>query len=358
MQHIPVLLDSALDVFGGISSAQENSAESNNNKKNIDSSQKATNQIPKETNTLTQDKPLTQKPQKLFIDCTLGLGGHSGALLQAHSDIALIGIDQDEFALKIARENLSPYASRTRFIHANFAQGLAQALEIAQNERLKIAGVLADIGVSSLQLDDASRGFGFSSECLDMRMDTRASRTASDILRDYSEFELARIFRDYGEIKEHKKMARLIKEYMQTHKGGFSSAREFSDFLAKHFKSSRIHPATLAFQALRIEVNDELGVLKSLLDTLESTYKSHPNLLSGAIVAIISFHSLEDRIIKERFREWGRACICPASAYRCECGGDNAKGVMLTKKPIIASDAEIRKNPRARSAKLRAFRLK
>ncbi|OBV29731.1 16S rRNA (cytosine(1402)-N(4))-methyltransferase [Helicobacter sp. CLO-3] len=313
---------------------------------------------PAQNELFAQNKPLAQKPQKLFIDCTLGLGGHSGALLKAHSDIALIGIDQDEFALNIARENLALYASRARFIHANFAQGLVQALEIAQNERLKIAGVLADIGVSSLQLDDASRGFGFSSERLDMRMDTRASRTASDILRDYSEFELAGIFRDYGEIKEHKKMARLTKEYMQTHKGGFSSAREFSDFLAKHFKSSRIHPATLAFQALRIEVNDELGVLKSLLDTLESTYKSHPNLLSGAIVAIISFHSLEDRIIKERFKEWSRACICPASAYRCECGGDNAKGAMLTKKPIIASEAEIRKNPRARSAKLRAFRLK
>ncbi len=318
MQHIPVLLDSVLDVFA----------------------------------------PFAEGNSRVFIDCTLGLGGHTQALLEAYPHIEAIGIDQDSAALKIARQNLAKFSSRIRLLHTNFAQGLAEALAILKCEGKQVCGILADIGVSSLQLDDKARGFGFLSDSLDMRMDTRLTHNASRIISEYSEFELERVFREYGEIRESKKMAHLIK----THKGGFASAKELSTFLAQHFSSRKIHPATLAFQALRIEVNDELNALKTLLTTIQNTTKKHQmaesnSALSGAIVAIISFHSLEDRIVKDTFKAWSKDCICPSESYRCECGGGYARGKILTKKPIMANAAEIHQNSRARSAKLRAFAL-
>lgn len=299
--------------------------------------------------------PLQFHTNAAFIDCTLGLGGHSRAILELCSDITLIGIDQDVSAIALARENLADFSDRLEILHANFAQGFAQALELARSQNKRVAGVLADIGVSSLQLDDKSRGFSFISDRLDMRMDTRQAQSASSIIAEYSQYALEEILR--SQIPESKKMARLIKEFANTQprdESGFYNARDLSAFISKHFSKHKIHPATLAFQALRIEVNNELGALRALLDSIEQVSSAD---LRGAIVGIISFHSLEDGLVKERFKHFARACICPSNAMRCVCGANHSKGTILTKKPLVASPKEVAANPRARSAKLRAFAL-
>lgn len=300
--------------------------------------------------------PLCSYSNAAFIDCTLGLGGHSRAILELCSDITLIGIDQDASAIALARENLADFSDRLEILHANFAQGFAQALELARSQNKRVVGVLADIGVSSLQLDDKSRGFSFISDRLDMRMDTRQAQSASSIIAEYSQYALEEILRSYGQIPESKKMARLIKEFANTQPRdeGFYNARDLSAFISKHFSKHKIHPATLAFQALRIEVNNELGALRALLDSIEQVSSAD---LRGAIVGIISFHSLEDGLVKERFKHFARACICPSDAMRCVCGANHSKGTILTKKPLVASPKEVAANPRARSAKLRAFAL-
>lgn len=280
----------------------------------------------------------------VLIDCTLGFGGHSKALLEAHPHLQIIGIDQDREAREFCKATLPQ--DRVQILEGNFSTCIHQALSLST---LPIVGVLADIGVSSLQLDDLSRGFGFSSPSLDMRMDQSQNLDAYKVINHYPKMELERIFREYGEIKEYKKMADLITQ--ERAKKPFESALELSSLLEKHFKKHKIHPATLAFQAIRIEVNDELGVLQSLLQTLQESN------LSQAIIAIISFHSLEDRIIKTTFKEWEKSCICPPNVMRCECGDNHSRGKILTKKPLSATDDELRANPRSRSAKLRAFQF-
>lgn len=277
-----------------------------------------------------------------LIDCTLGFGGHTQALLQAHPQLQIIGIDQDEVAREYCKTHLPQ--ERVQILEGNFSEQISNALKIAKSP---IVGILADIGVSSLQLDDLSRGFGFSSPTLDMRMDRSNPLDASKVVNHYPKLELEKIFREYGEIRESKKMAELIVNARE--KKPFQSAFELSSLLEKHFKKNKIHPATLAFQAIRIEVNNELGVLESLLSSL---YQAK---LTNTIIAIISFHSLEDRIIKNTFREWEKSCICPAEVMRCECGNNHSRGRILTKKPLIATPEEIKANPRSRSAKLRAF---
>jgi 16S rRNA (cytosine1402-N4)-methyltransferase len=210
-----------------------------------------------------------------------------------------------------------------------------------------LRGILADIGISSLQIDKSERGFGFDSQTLDMRMDQNSNLSAKDVVNSYDKEELERIFRDFGEIKEYKKMALLIVENRP-----FKSSKELSDLIAKKFRSKKLHPATLTFQAIRIEVNDELEELKKLLDTIKNLN------ISNLLVAIISFHSLEDRIVKRAFKEWSKSCICPPQAMKCECGGDRELGAVLTKKPITPKGEEIARNPRSRSSKLRIFRFK
>lgn len=281
-----------------------------------------------------------------LIDCTLGFGGHSLALLQAHPNLSIIGIDQDKHAREYSFANLPQ--ERISILEGNFSEKISQALQSD-----KIVGVLADIGVSSLQLDDPNRGFSFASPYLDMRMNQENhSLDASVVINSYPKIKLEEIFRDYGEIKEYKKMASLIVEERQ--KRPFQSAMELSNFLQKHFKKHKIHPATLAFQAIRIEVNDELRALESLLSQLAK----HKDKLSKAILALISFHSLEDRIIKNTFKMWERSCICPPEIFRCECGNSHNYGKILNKKPITASQEELKANPRSRSAKLRAFQFR
>lgn len=281
-----------------------------------------------------------------LIDCTLGFGGHTQALLNAHPNLKIIGIDQDKEAREYCSIHLSEFikAKRLTILEGNFATKITEALA-----HQPIVGILADIGVSSLQLDNPNRGFGFHSSTLDMRMNQNSLLKASEVINSYPKSELERIFRDYGEIKEYKKMASLICE--QRKKEDFHSAEELSCFLQKHFSKHKIHPATLAFQAIRIEVNQELCVLEELLQTLSNATIPH------CIVGIISFHSLEDRIIKNTFKQWEQSCICDSNAYKCECGNNHNRGKILYKKPITATQEEIRFNPRSRSAKLRGFQF-
>ena len=209
-----------------------------------------------------------------------------------------------------------------------------------------IRGVLADIGVSSLQLDKLERGFGFESLTLDMRMNQNQSLDAATVVNTYSQSDLERVFRDFGEVREYKKVASLI-----VNNRPFNSSKELADFLSKKMPKGKLHAATLPFQGIRIEVNDELGVLERLFDSLEKAK------LKNCLVAIISFHSLEDRIVKNYFKKWSKSCICPEGVFRCECGNNHALGKIITKKPIIPTPLEIKQNPRSRSSKLRIFKF-
>ncbi len=283
----------------------------------------------------------------ILLDCTLGLGGHSYALLKTYPHLSVIGIDQDKEALALAEQRLSVFGARFSARKGRYSTIVHHILNDT-SLFCNIIGILADIGVSSLQLDTKERGFGFSDTRLDMRMDKERALNAKEIVNTYSLRELERILRDFGEIREYKKMARLIVE--ERGRAPIESARDLSALIARHFRRSGNHPATQAFQALRIAVNDELGELERLLQEL---YQKP--LQSGARVSIIAFHSLEDRIIKRAFKEWERDCICDTEALRCVCGGNHKKGKNLTKKPQRASRQEIQSNPRSRSAKLRCF---
>ncbi|MEN8718529.1 MAG: 16S rRNA (cytosine(1402)-N(4))-methyltransferase RsmH, partial [Sulfurovum sp.] len=213
-------------------------------------------------------------------------------------------------------------------------------------EEYKIRGILADIGVSSLQLDKEERGFGFNSEVLDMRMDQNQTLDASFVVNNYSQNELERVFKEYGEVREYKKLASLIVANRP-----FTSSKELAEFISKKMYKGKLHPATLPFQGIRIEVNDELGVLERLFDSIESIKPQN------CYVAIISFHSLEDRIVKNYFKKWSKSCICPPQSFRCTCGNDHALGKVITRKPVIPTKDEIKQNPRSRSSKLRVFKF-
>ncbi len=281
----------------------------------------------------------------VIIDCTLGYGGHSEALLKRFPKIKLIGIDRDQTAIDFASNRLAPFGERFEAVKGDFATAFTRALDIAGRENVR--GVLADIGVSSLQLDYEERGFGFESDVLDMRMDQTQEFSAYDVVNGYSQEELSHIFREYGELSYAWPLAKKIVEARSQEP--ITSAKELAA-LAMPFKGKKkIHPATLMFQAIRIEVNDELGQLNGVLDKIEA------ESLHDCIVSIISFHSLEDRIVKQRFKAWTVSCICPSDAMRCTCGNNHAKGKLLNKKPLIADDTEIKANPRSRSAKLRSI---
>ena len=275
-----------------------------------------------------------------IIDCTTGYAGHSSGLLNQNSSVQLICNDQDDEALNFSKNRLKDFEKRVEFNKGNFEN------IIKKFENYPIRGVLADIGVSSLQLDKLDRGFSFNSENLDMRMNQNQSLDASTVINSYSQVELENIFKEYGEIREYKKVASLIVQNRP-----FYSAKELAEFFYNKLPKGKIHPATLIFQAIRIEVNDELGVLDRLFKSMEEAK------LKDCIVAIISFHSLEDRVVKNYFKKWSENCICPKDAFRCECGKNHSLGEIITKKPIIATNFEIKQNPRSRSAKLRVFRF-
>jgi 16S rRNA (cytosine1402-N4)-methyltransferase len=280
----------------------------------------------------------------IIVDCTLGYGGHSEALLEANQDINMICIDQDIEALEFSKKRLDRFGERVKFLKGRFST----VIKDIENQD-EIRGILADIGVSSLQLDKSERGFSFDSPSLDMRMDQNANLSAYEVVNSYSKDELEQIFRDFGEVREYKKAASIIVQRRE--EKSFESSKELADFLSKHIYSKKLHPATLVFQAIRIEVNDELGELKRLLDSIRELN------INKSIVAIISFHSLEDRIVKNYFKEWSKSCTCPKEVLRCTCGNNNAFGKIVTKKPIIPTSKEIDENPRSRSSKLRIFKV-
>lgn len=276
-----------------------------------------------------------------IIDCTTGFGGHSEAILKANPNIKLICNDRDDEALEFSKQRLAPFGDRVEFVRGAFSTVLSRV------ENKTIIGILADIGVSSLQFDKLDRGFSFNSDTLDMRMDTTQYLSAKEVINNYTITELEKIFRDYGEIKEYKKLAKLICD--ERRKNKIESSKQLATLIEKNFKKTKIHPATLAFQAIRIEVNKELDELSILLNSIKNSN------IKKCTVAIISFHSLEDKIVKNCFRDWSKSCICLPEVLRCECGDNHDIGQILTKKPIIATDKEIKKNPRSRSAKLRVF---
>jgi 16S rRNA (cytosine1402-N4)-methyltransferase len=290
---------------------------------------------------------LQLKEGDLAIDATTGAGGHTKALAKAvGSSGAIMALDRDETALNIARNIIR--GENVTFIQANFAD-IDQVAE--QNHFKQVDAILADLGVSSMQLDEAARGFSLKSRgVLDMRMDQSQELDALEVVNGYSEAELADIFYRYGEEKQSRKVAKAIVEARKV-----KEIRR-TDQLAEVVRGvvrrpyapggKKIDPATKVFQAIRIEVNKELMNLESALPQMVSILKS------GGRLAIISFHSLEDRIVKNFFREQAKGCTCPPDYPKCVCGKE-ASLKIITSKPVVASDDEIQANPRARSAKMR-----
>ena len=276
----------------------------------------------------------------VLVDATVGLGGHAEALLRVHPRMRLVAIDRDPEALQRSRERLSPFAGRVTFVRGRHES----LIEILKQQGLEqIGGILADLGVSSMQLDDASRGFSFRAEGpLDMRMGPD-STSASEIVNAFDEHELAKLIREYGEEPMAKRIAHAIVSARP-----LETTTQLADAI-RSVKKSRPHeidPATLTFQAIRIAANAELAGLDRFLDDAVSVLEPH------ARIAVISFHSLEDRIVKLAFRRLEGECICPPGMPVCGCG---AKAIVrvLTGRPLTASEEEMNRNPRSRSAKLR-----
>ncbi|WP_457750283.1 16S rRNA (cytosine(1402)-N(4))-methyltransferase RsmH [Sulfurimonas sp.] len=281
----------------------------------------------------------------IVIDCTMGYGGHTSMILEANPNIKVIAIDQDQTAIDFSSKRLQKYGERISTRKGRFSTVIQEILQEVNPEDIK--GILADIGVSSLQLDQKTRGFSYESDNLDMRMDKDAPLSASNVVNEYPQFELERILLEYGELRNYKKIAQTIVQNRP-----FTSAKELSQAVKPHMpRGKKIHPATLLMQAIRIEVNDELGELKSLLKNIEKAK------LPKAKIAIISFHSLEDRIVKKEFSKWAKSCICPPEAFRCTCGNNHRLGKILSKKPIMAKEDELKENVRSRSAKMRLFQM-
>ena len=280
----------------------------------------------------------------IIVDCTMGYGGHSSMILESNPNIRLIAIDQDDMAIDFSTKRLAKFQDRIEIRKGRFSSVIRDILAEHKDE---VRGVLADIGVSSLQLDQKERGFSYESENLDMRMDKEAPLNASVVVNEYSLYDLERILNEYGELRNYKRLAAEIVKHRP-----FYSAKDLSNTLKPYLpRGKKIHPATLLMQAIRIEVNDELGELKGLLEALADAK------LADAKIGIISFHSLEDRIVKQTFQSWAKSCICPPQAMRCTCGNNHFLGKILTKKPITAQADELKENGRSRSAKLRVFHM-
>lgn len=280
----------------------------------------------------------------IFVDCTLGYAGHSKAILQANQSVKLVASDQDDEAIAYSTQALSEFKDRVTVYKTKFSQ----ILDFVQTEN--ISGLLADIGVSSLQIDKNDRGFSLNSDFLDMRMDKDAQIDAKWVVNNYSAAQLSDIFYNYGELNDAKFLANKIIEARI--KKPIQTSKELYEIIGKGTQKGRkVQKATLIFQALRIEVNKELNELEILLDKIENSK------IKSAKIAIISFHSLEDRIVKNRFKKWAKNCICPDFAVKCECGNSNAIGKILSK-AITASKEELKLNSRSSCAKLRIFEIK
>src|SRR4051812_36779888 len=280
-----------------------------------------------------------------ILDCTLGGGGHSEALLSAGSSV--VALDRDETAITEARKRLASYETSGRFlaVRGNFGE----IDRLAELDGRVFDGILADLGVSSHQIDADERGFSFRpGALLDMRMDRRFTTTAAELLNTLDEADLSKIFRDYGDEPRANRLAREIVRRRERR------AMHVSDDLVDAIRGSfgaRMGPGDFArlFQAVRIAVNDELRALERALPLLRD--RLHPS----GVLAVIAYHSGEDRLVKHTMREWSLSCICPPKQLQCTCRG-HALGSLITKRAIVASDTERTNNPRSRSARLRAWR--
>lgn len=283
----------------------------------------------------------------LFVDCTLGMGGHTEAMLDASPQVVAIGMDRDAESLALARERLSRFGNRFTAIHSDYRL-LADVLDAHASGRVPRV-ILADLGVSSHQLDEAERGFAFSREAaLDMRMDRSTGDSAADLVAQLDETELAHIIYIYGEEPRSRRIARAI--CRERDREPIATTTRLAEIVARASgiprHKQRIHPATKTFQALRIAVNAELEKLDDFLrDAVDA-------LEPGGRLAVIAFHSLEDRIVKQTFKALSGHCSCPSGLPVCGCGAVK-RVTLLTRRPVVPSDHEIQANPRARSAKLR-----
>ena len=292
---------------------------------------------------------LNIKENGVYVDGTLGGGGHSYEIAKRLTTGKLIGIDQDEDALRAAGERLQEFGDKVTLVRSNY-ESMATVLKDLGIE--KVDGIVLDLGVSSFQLDTPSRGFSYmdEDERLDMRMDQRNPKTAEDIVNDYSEDDLCRIIRDYGEDRFARNIARNIckaREEERIVTAGQLNAI-IRESIPKKLQATGGHPAKRTYQAIRIELNRELDVLQDNLNDFI-------NLLNeDGRICIITFHSLEDRIVKVAFKNNQDPCICPKDFPVCTCGR-KSKGKVVTRKPILPSNKELEENSRSRSAKLRVF---
>ena len=289
------------------------------------------------------------KPDGIYVDGTLGGAGHSLEIVKRLTGGGrLIGIDQDGDAIEAASAKLEPYKEQVTIVRSNYAQMKQRLDELSIRG---VDGILLDLGVSSYQLDNSDRGFTYREDVpLDMRMDQRQTRTARDIVNQYSEMELYHIIRDYGEEKFAKNIAKHIARYRE--EKSIETTGQLTEIIKaaipKKVRMSGGHPAKKTFQAIRIELNQELDVLKDSLETMIDL------LNDGGRLCVITFHSLEDRIVKNIFRTGQSPCICPPEFPVCVCGRVS-KGQVITRKPIVPSEEEQNENPRSKSAKLRVF---
>ena len=292
---------------------------------------------------------LNIKPDGIYVDGTLGGGGHSYEIAKRlTAGGRLIGIDQDADAIKAATERLKEFADRVTIVRNNYCN-IADVLD--ELGIVKVDGIILDLGVSSYQLDTAERGFTYNVDApLDMRMDQRNDKTAADIVNGYSEMELYRIIRDYGEDRFAKNIAKHIVREREIHpiETTLQLAEIIRGAIPAKIRAEGGHPAKRTFQAIRIELNHELDVLNDSIDTMIDL------LNPGGRLSIITFHSLEDRIVKTRFRTNENPCICPPDFPVCVCGR-KSKGRVVTRKPIVPSDEELEENRRSKSSKLRVF---
>ena len=292
---------------------------------------------------------LNIKPDGIYVDGTLGGGGHAYEVCRRlNNKGSFIGIDQDAAAIEAAGTRLSDFGERVTIIRSNYCDMKSKLHELGID---KVDGIVLDLGVSSYQLDTAERGFSYREDApLDMRMDRRQKMTARDIVNDYSEMDLYRVIRDYGEDKFAKNIAKHIVAARGTNP--IETTGQLTEIIRasipmKYQKKSG-HPAKRTFQAIRIELNRELDVLKNSLDDMIEI------LNPGGRLCIITFHSLEDRLVKNKFRRWSTACTCPPEFPVCVCGG-KAKAKLITRKPIEANTQELEENRRSRSAHLRVL---